>query len=725
MAEPVGDLVVDLSLDAARFDEQMARVRRHFSGTESDAKKTAAVVEQSLSRQALAAQKAGISVGQYKAAMRMLPAQFTDVATQLAGGQSPWLILLQQGGQVKDSFGGMIPMFRGLAGAITLPMVGATSLAVATGALAYAWYQGNSTLSDFNKTLVLSGNQAGLTADRILALSRAGQAAGLTFNQTSESLTALVNAGVRGGEQFEAISQSVARFSSASGVEVDKVAEAFGKLTTDPTSGLTAMARQFHNVTAEQIAYVAQLQRSGDEAGALQAANEAATKGFDDQTRRLKENMGTLETWADRTARAFKSMWDSVLDIGRPDTAREMLEKAEKAFDEADKKWQWYQSRSHRRGKTSAFLANLRGAWEDRANAQLGLSAATLQADLEKAREMAAKDWAESEASRLKYTEEAQKAYERLQTPLEKYTARQEELNKALKDGKILQADYNTLMAAAKKDYEATLKKPKQSGVKVSAGDRQEDSAHAALLTLQAELRTLERHAGANEKISQQRRDLWKAESQFAVLEEPEAYFRMSPEDWLQAEMQGEIVALVHSHPGGLPWLSEADRRLQVQSDLPWWLVCRGTIHKFRCVPHLTGRRFEHGVTDCYTLFRDAYHLAGIEMPDFHREDDWWRNGQNLYLDNLEATGLYQVPLSAAQPGDVLLCCFGSSVPNHAAIYCGDGELLHHIPEQLSKRERYTDKWQRRTHSLWRHRAWRASAFTGIYNDLAAASTFV
>ncbi|HFV3803659.1 TPA: phage tail tape measure protein, partial [Escherichia coli] len=104
--------------------------------------------------------------------------------------------------------------------------------------------------------------------------------------------------------------------------------------------------------------------------------------------------------------------------------------------------------------------------------------------------------------------------------PLEKYTARQEELNKALKDGKILQADYNTLMAAAKKDYEATLKKPKQSGVKVSAGDRQEDSAHAALLTLQAELRTLEKHAGANEKISQQRRDLWKAESQFAVLEE-------------------------------------------------------------------------------------------------------------------------------------------------------------------------------------------------------------
>ncbi|HBH9779568.1 TPA: phage tail tape measure protein [Escherichia coli] len=512
MAEPVGDLVVDLSLDAARFDEQMARVRRHFSGTESDAKKTAAVVEQSMNRQALAAQKAGISVGQYKAAMRMLPAQFTDVATQLAGGQSPWLILLQQGGQVKDSFGGMIPMFRGLAGAITLPMVGATSLAVATGALAYAWYQGNSTLSDFNKTLVLSGNQAGLTADRMLVLSRAGQAAGLTFNQTSESLTALVNAGVRGGEQFEAISQSVARFSSASGVEVDKVAEAFGKLTTDPTSGLTAMARQFHNVTAEQIAYVAQLQRSGDEAGALQAANEAATKGFDDQTRRLKENMGTLETWADRTARAFKSMWDAVLDIGRPDTAQEMLIKAEAAFKKADDIWNLR--------KNDYFVNDEARAryWDDREKARLALEAARKKAEQQTQQDKNAQQQSDTEASRLKYTEEAQKAYERLQTPLEKYTARQEELNKALKDGKILQADYNTLMAAAKKDYEAKLKKPKQSGVKVSAGERQEDRAHAALLALQAELKMLEQHSGANEKISQQRRDLWTAESQYAVL---------------------------------------------------------------------------------------------------------------------------------------------------------------------------------------------------------------
>ncbi|EAO8774053.1 phage tail tape measure protein [Salmonella enterica] len=531
MSQQVGDLVVNMSLDSVKFDDQIARIKKQYQQLDNTATASAGAAEKSFNRQAKAAKAAGISVGQYKAAMRMLPAQFTDIATQLAGGQSPWLIMLQQGGQVKDSFGGLIPMFRGLAGAVTLPLVGVTALAAGVGALAYAWYQGDSTLSGFNKALVLTGNQSGLTTDRMLELARAGQSAGLTFNQTSEALMALVSAGVRGGNQFDQLSQAAARFSSASGIEIDKVADAFGKLTADPTSGLIAMAKMFHNVTAEQIAYVAQLQRSGDEAGALQAANEAATKGFDDQTSRLKSNMGTLETWADKAAKAFKSMWDAALDIGRPESSDEMLKKAQKAFDEADKKWQWYQSRSNRPGKTTAFRTNMRGAWDDRENARLSLEAATLQADLEKASAMAAEDRAKSETSRLKYTEQAQKVFEKTLTPLEKYTARQSELNNALKAGKILQADYNTLMASAKKDYESTQKKTHPTPVKVSAGERADNSAQTELLALQVQLQTLEKHAGKNEKISRQREDLWKAESQYTVLQEAASRRQLSAQE--------------------------------------------------------------------------------------------------------------------------------------------------------------------------------------------------
>ncbi|GHL51454.1 hypothetical protein ECZU29_63040 [Escherichia coli] len=54
-------------------------------------------------------------------------------------------------------------------------------------------------------------------------------------------------------------------------------------------------------------------------------------------------------------------MWDAVLDIGRPDTAQEMLPKAE-AFDEADDGWN--QSRSHRRGK-NVSACRYRGMGEE------------------------------------------------------------------------------------------------------------------------------------------------------------------------------------------------------------------------------------------------------------------------------------------------------------------------------------------------------------------------
>ncbi|MCY9497462.1 hypothetical protein [Escherichia coli] len=153
-------------------------------------------------------------------------------------------------------------------------------------------------------------------------------------------------------------------------------------------------------------------------------------------------------------------MWDAVLDIGRPDTAQEMLIKAEAAFKKADDIW------NHAR-RTDYFVNDEARAryWDDREKRRvLRLQPPETKAEQQsRNRTENAQQQSDTEASRLKYTEEAQKAYERLQTPLEKYTARQEELNKALKDGKNLQADYNTLMAAAKKDYEATLKKPKQS----------------------------------------------------------------------------------------------------------------------------------------------------------------------------------------------------------------------------------------------------------------------
>jgi len=556
----VGDLVVNLDVNSTKFNEQITHVKRQFRQTGDAANDTELRIRQAFSRQEIAAKKAGLSVGQYSNAMRMLPAQFTDIATQLAGGQSPWLIMLQQGGQVKDSFGGIIPTFRALTGAISPLMVGVGALSVATGALFYSWYQGSSTLSDFNKTLVLSGNSAGLTADRMLVLARNGQSAGLTFSQTSEVLTELVNAGVRAGANFDAMSQSVSRFTEVSGVPVDKVAAAFGKLTNDPTSGLIAMAQQFHNVTAEQIAYVAQLQRAGDEAAALQAANDAATSGFNEQTKSLRDNMGTIESAADSLKRAFKSMWDAALDVGRPDTAQEMVSKAEAAFKRADEIWNLRKNDGYVNSEARDRF------WNDRETARLALEMAQQQAGVARANEENASREAVAESDRQKYAAQAQANYAKTQSALEKYTQRQNELNKALKEGRILQADYDINMSAAKKEYDDSLKKPgKAPAVKTPSGVRAVDTASAQTIELQAQLRTLQEHRSITDTISQQRQELWRQQSRFTVLEEAAKTRTLSTQEKSLLASKDEVLsrAEVNARLGDQIMAQERLNRLQ------------------------------------------------------------------------------------------------------------------------------------------------------------------
>ncbi|MCX8599126.1 MULTISPECIES: C40 family peptidase [unclassified Gilliamella] len=200
----------------------------------------------------------------------------------------------------------------------------------------------------------------------------------------------------------------------------------------------------------------------------------------------------------------------------------------------------------------------------------------------------------------------------------------------------------------------------------------------------------------------------------------PTETFEIATEDWIKAEESGVITAVVHSHPNGLPILSEADQFYQQQTGLDWWLVCNNKIHKFRYIKPLLGREFNHGETDCLTLFRDAYMLTGIDLPDYERQDDWWHNGQNLYLDLLPKNKFERV--EDVQEGDIILVCLGSTVPNHAAIYIGNQFILHHCPNRLSKRDLYDGFWLKYTHSVWRHKQWQSFAFTAILNNMAISS---
>ena len=206
---------------------------------------------------------------------------------------------------------------------------------------------------------------------------------------------------------------------------------------------------------------------------------------------------------------------------------------------------------------------------------------------------------------------------------------------------------------------------------------------------------------------------------------QPEKQFRIADEDWLAAENEGEVMAVFHSHPMDYPVLSGADRRAQVVSCLPWWLACGGQILKFRPVPFLLGRKYEHGVMDCYTLFRDAYHLCGVDLPNFERANGWWLRGVNLYLKNMPINGFYQISPDKAQPGDIIIRQpFTGADPCHAMILLDDNMVLHHDHAgHLSRREPMRPAYVKQMHSIWRHEQCSSLNLQGIYADISAKSS--
>lgn len=176
--------------------------------------------------------------------------------------------------------------------------------------------------------------------------------------------------------------------------------------------------------------------------------------------------------------------------------------------------------------------------------------------------------------------------------------------------------------------------------------------------------------------------------------------------------------AIEHTHPNNEPHLSTADRECQIKTQLPW--VLNGKTYR-PCWP-LLGRVFEYSVEDCFTLFRDFYHLAGHEIRDYRPYGDWWDDGGNMYIDNFEREGFYQVKYP--EIGDTIMISLGSDKANHAAMYIGNNKILHHLPGRLSKRDNYAGYYVKYTHSIWRHKEWQPSDFTAISEDLAISSKY-
>ena len=189
----------------------------------------------------------------------------------------------------------------------------------------------------------------------------------------------------------------------------------------------------------------------------------------------------------------------------------------------------------------------------------------------------------------------------------------------------------------------------------------------------------------------------------------PHEQFALCPEDYARAEEQGEIIAIVHSHPYASAEASEADRVACEASGLPWIIVNPQTGQVVRIDPvgyvaELIGRPFVYGVHDCYSLVLDYYRQEmGIALKHYVRDDrfGWWKEGLDLYMERFAASGF--VVTEEPVKGDVILMQIESAVANHIAVYLGDNIMLHHLVNQLSRRDVYGGYWQKHTVKFLRY----------------------
>nr|WP_253769138.1 phage tail tape measure protein [Pseudomonas aeruginosa] len=315
---------------------------------------------------------AGISAGQYRQAMRQLPAQITDVVTSLASGMPLWMVAIQQGGQIKDSFGGVGATFQalgdqvksffgiasnasdglddiargadaaaasannaktamvGLSGAGSAFIIIGAAVAAAGVALALAYEKGSSEANELNKAIVLTGNYAGTTAGQLSAMAASLARANGTQYEAVAVLSEITATGKFTVDQIEQVATTSIAMQEATGKAVSDTVAEFSKLADEPVKASQQLNEKYHYLTASVYEQIAALDQQGDSLGAAQLAMDAYSQAMDERASQIVENLGTLETAWKTVAGVAKGAWDEMLGVGRTETPEERLEQLTK-----------------------------------------------------------------------------------------------------------------------------------------------------------------------------------------------------------------------------------------------------------------------------------------------------------------------------------------------------------------------------------------------------------
>lgn len=370
------------------------RITSGLSLAARQARDAADNVEAGARRAGVALNTVGLSAKQTAAALRGVPAQFTDIATSLAAGQAPLTVFLQQGGQLKDMFGGVGPAAQALGGYIKGLINPFTVAGAAAGVLAIAYNQGSKEADAFAKAIILSGNAAGTTIGQLQQQAQAIDQVVGTQAQASEALAQFAAEGNIASENLQRFATVAIRMERDAGQAVSETVKQFSSLAKEPLQAALKLNESTRFLTRSLYEQIKALDETGRTADAAALAQRGYADALESRADQIEQRLGFIESAWKGIKDAAKEAWDAMLNVGRPDTLQDQLRKAQVALETAR--------------ATENLPINLRGDQEDTSSLERQVADLQERIRLENTTAEAAKKTNEQLQARIRFDKEGE-----------------------------------------------------------------------------------------------------------------------------------------------------------------------------------------------------------------------------------------------------------------------------------------------------------------------------
>ena len=313
--------IQDKGLDPAKFEPILKKLREAEAAQLALAKASTVAGAQG----SAALDKIGISAKQTAAAMRGVPAQFTDIVTSLQGGQAPLTVFLQQGGQLKDMFGGAGNAARAL-GSYVLGLVSPFSIAaVAVGGVGIAFELGAKEAREYTKALIVSGNQTGVTVGQLSDQAKAIGAVTGSQRGAAAALTEFAASGKIGAESLQKFTQAAINFEKATGTAIADTVKSFEELAKSPADAAVKLNEKYNFLTGSVYKQIKALEDQGKATDAAKLAQNEFADTLASRSGQIIENTGLIEKAWRGVKTAISGAVDALLDVGRQTSPAEQL----------------------------------------------------------------------------------------------------------------------------------------------------------------------------------------------------------------------------------------------------------------------------------------------------------------------------------------------------------------------------------------------------------------